>query len=72
MKRRLSTRARLERLEKALKNGAPSHGQAIVEMCDWNDGLQRRAARREESPSRLERREAKTTASQRSIPQMTK
>ena len=38
MKRRLSTRARLERLEKALKNGALSHGQAIVEVRDWNDG----------------------------------
>src|ERR1039458_5321743 len=38
MKRRSSTRARLERLEKALKNGALSHGQAIVEVRDWNDG----------------------------------
>ena len=37
MKRRLSTRARLERLEETLKNGATSHRQAIVEMCDWND-----------------------------------
>jgi hypothetical protein len=32
MKRRLSTRARLERLEKALKNGVLSHGQAFIEM----------------------------------------
>src|ERR1035437_1628279 len=38
MKRGLSTRARLERLEETLKNGTTYHRQAIAEMCDCNDG----------------------------------
>ena len=38
MKRRLSTRTRLERLEETSKNGFASHKLAIVAMCDWNDG----------------------------------
>ena len=39
MQRRSSTRARLERLEKAIdKNGTGSDGTAIIEMGPWTDG----------------------------------
>ena len=39
MQRRSSTRARLERLEKAVgKNGTGSDGTAIIEMGPWTDG----------------------------------
>ena len=37
--RKLSTRARLERLEENLETKrSTQHGMAIIEMVDWNDG----------------------------------
>lgn len=39
IKRKLSTRARLERLEENLETKrSTQHGMANIEMVDWNDG----------------------------------